>query len=233
MSIVTGLKGIRALMDANENRGGEDFVKTVWFGLKDKQAARVVFLQELDEDAKGFSSKNGLGRIVVEHNNPKNFKRKAECTLESEGACWACEQHRKDWKAGWGQKQRLYINALATYKGEDPQVVVLSQGLSGKQVTPQLVEQAELFGTITAKEYQIKRQGSGLSDTTYLLTALEPHDLDVESYELFDLDGVVRKVPYADQSAHYLDNATGESGAEAASESANSSSEAASADDEW
>lgn len=228
MSIVKGLKGINARIEAAEQKSSGDGVKTEWFGLKDKQAAKVVFLQELDEDSPNYSSKNDLGFIAVEHSNPENFKRKALCTIDDEGACWACEQHRKDYKAGWKQKSRLYVNVLVIDENGNEEVKVLSQGLSAKQITPALIEQAGEMGTITDKFFKIKRNGAGFNDTSYVLTPLAAHDKDVESYELFDLEKVVRHVPYDQQAAHYLDNGGSGEVAEAGAEPKVSSDE-----DEW
>lgn len=211
MSIVKGLKGINARIEANEAKasgGGEDFVKTKWFTLKDKESAKVIFLQELDADSANYSKKNDLGFVAVEHSNPDDFKRKALCTIEDEGACWACEQHRKDYKAGWKQKTRLYINVLVNADQEDAYVAVLSQGLSSSQITPALIEQSGEIGTITDKFMKIKRNGAGFNDTSYVLTPLGAHDKDVESYELFDLEKVVRKISYDQQEAHYLSSGT-------------------------
>lgn len=227
MGIVKGLKNINAHVDAEEAKfagRGSDGPKTEWFKLADKQAVKVVFLQELDEDAKNFSKKNGLGFLAVEHANPKDFKRKALCSIDEEGACWACEQHAKDWKAGWKQKTRLYINALVDNGKDEPFVVVLSQGNGPKSITPSLIEYAGV-GSITDKWYKIKRNGAGLSDTSYLMLPMEEHDVNVEDYELFDLDKVVRTVPYAQQEAHYL--STGGAPTEEVAE------EAKSDDEEW
>lgn len=219
-AVLKGLAAIQAKIDADEAKRGEsaDFVKAEWFKLKDKESAKVVFLQEMDEDSPNFSEKNGVGMVAIEHSNPKDFKRKALCTLEDEGNCWACEQHRKDYKAGWKQKPRLYINALVLGNDADEhKVVVLSQGLSESQISPALFEQAGEFKTITDRTFKIKRSGAGFNDTSYLLTALAPHDLKVEDYEVYDLDKIVRHVPYAQQAAHYLDGAVADTEAPAAS----------------
>lgn len=206
MGIVKGLKNINAHVEAEEAKfnGSGDGPKAKWFKLSDKQAVKVVFLQELDEDSPNYSDKNGLGFIAVEHQNPANFRRKALCSIDEDGACWACEQHAKDWKKGWKQKSRLYINALVDDGVNEPYVVVLSQGNGPKSITPSLIEQAGEIGTITDKYFKIKRTGAGQTDTSYLLTPLGAHDLNVEDYELFDLESVVRSVPYAEQEAHYL-----------------------------
>lgn len=206
MGIVRGLAAINKHIDAEEKKfAGSDGPKTSWFKLADKQSVKVTFLQELDPDSPNFSQKNDLGFLAVEHVNPKNFRRKALCTIDEEGVCFGCEQHRKDWKAGWKQKTRLYINVLVDDGVKDPYVAVLSQGNGPKSVTPVLIEEAGDVGTITDKYFSIKRTGGGPTDTSYTIRAGKAHELDVESYELFDLDKVVRQVPYAEQQAHYLD----------------------------
>jgi hypothetical protein len=245
-AVLKGLAAIQARLAADEAKrsANEDYVKAKWFSLKDKQRAKGVFLQEMDEDSPNYSEKNGLGLVAIEHNNPAKgmFMRKALCTLESEGACWACEQHRKDYKAGWKQKPRLYINflllespQLSTFEpANEPTVVVLSQGLSESQISPALFEQAGLFGTITSKEFQIKRSGAGFNDTSYLLTALSEHTLDdLESYELYDLDKIVRHVPYDQQAAHYLDGGTQATEAPASEEAAPAGDAGTTEEDAW
>lgn len=224
--IKRGLKEIQAHVEAEEAKfSGSDGPSTRWFKIGDKQAVKVVFLQELDPDSPNFSQKNDLGFLAVEHVNPKNWRRKALCTAD-EGACYGCEQHRKDWKAGWKQKTRMYINVLVDDGKEEPYVAVLSQGNGPKSVTPNLIEQAGLLGTITDKYFQIKRSGNGPTDTSYLLTPLNAHDVNVEDYELFDLENVLRHVDYADQEAHYNE------GTEAVAESAEPVA-AASVNAEW
>lgn len=206
MGIVKGLKAINKHVDAEEAKfSGSDGTATKWFKLGDKQASKVLFLQELDADSPNFSKKNDLGFLAVEHVNPKNWRRKAVCSIDDEGACYGCEQHSKDWKAGWKQKTRLYINVLVDNGDDEPFVAVLSQGNGPKSVTPSLIEQAGEIGTITDKWFKIKRTGAGATDTSYLLTPLGAHTLNVEDYELFELENALREIPYSLQEAHYLD----------------------------
>lgn len=237
MGIVRGLKSINAHIDAEEAKfnGSGDSNPTKWFKLADKQAVKVVFLQELDPDSENYSQKNDLGFLAIEHVNPKNWRRKAVCTIDDEGACYGCEQHKKDWKAGWKQKTRLYINVLVDDGSGDPYVAVLSQGNGPKSITPTLIEYAGDDGTISDKWFTIKRSGAGATDTSYTLRAGKEHGLNVEDYELFDLERVLRQVPYAQQEAHYLD---GQEDAEAGATAAAAASSAAprgsaSVDAEW
>lgn len=205
MGLVKGLKGINAYNDEQEKKRAErDRPKTVWFKINDKQSVDVIFLQELDDESSNYSAKNGVGFLAVEHVNPSDFKRKAVCTMDDEGACYGCERHREDYTLGWKQKTKLYINVLVKDGENDPYVAVLSATTSGQAITPTLIEYAGDDGTITDKWFSIKRNGTS-TDTSYTLRAKKEHGDDVEKYELFDLEQVVRQVPYAQQEAHYLD----------------------------
>lgn len=205
MGLVKGLKAINAYNDEVEAKRKErDRPKTQWFKIDDKESVNVLFLQELDPDSPNYSEKNGLGFLAVEHVNPENWLRKAVCTMDDEGACYGCEKHREDWKAGWKQKTRLYINVLVDDGKNEPYVAVMSQSTSGQSITPTLIEYAGDDETITDKWFSVKRNGEK-TETSYTLRARKPHELNVEEYELFDLDNVVRQVPYAMQEAHYMD----------------------------
>lgn len=228
MGIVKGLKNINAHVDAEEAKySGNDGEKAKWFKLADKQAVKVLFLQELDPDSPNYSQKNDLGFLAIEHVNPKNWRRKAVCSIDDEGACFGCEQHKKDWKAGWKQKTRLYVNVLIDDGTNEPYVAVLSQGNGPKSVTPTLIEYAGEDGTITDKWFKIKRTGSGATDTSYSLMASSKSETNVEDFELFDLEKVLRQVPYAQQEAHYRD------GEEATPEEEKPEVSATSEDSEW
>ena len=240
MGIVKGLKKISQHLDAeeakfaNRNSDGEDRPKIKWFGLKDKEAVKVIFLQEMDEDSENYSEKNGLGFLAVEHAPSDLFPRRATCTIEEEGACFGCEKHREDYKAGWKQKTKLYINVLVDDGVNEPYVAVLSQGNGPKSVTPHVIEQATEIGTITDKWFKIKRNGSGQTDTAYLLTPLGAHDKNVEDYEVFDLDYAVRNVPYAQQEAHFFGGQNaGNATAEKEPVAAAAGKSATTDDDEW
>ena len=126
--------------------------------------------------------------------------------MESEGRDWANEQHRKDPKAGWKARTRLYINVLVDDGKEDPYVAILSQGTSGKTITPTLIEYAGEMGSISNLMWRIKRNGSK-TDTSYTIIPLAKDEtpFDVSSLELHDLEkSAVRHVAYAEQEAFYM-----------------------------
>jgi hypothetical protein len=126
--------------------------------------------------------------------------------METEGRDWANEQHRKDPKAGWKARTRLYINVLVDDGKEEPYVAILSQGTSGKTITPTLIEYAGEMGSISNLMWRIKRSGSK-TDTSYTIIPLAKDEtpFDSSGLTLYDLEKTaVRHVPYAEQEAFYM-----------------------------
>lgn len=204
MGIVKGLKGLNQVMDKPQSSGG-DGTKARWVKLEDSESVKVRFLQELDPDSPSYNEKAGLGFIAVEHTNPKDYRRKALCTMEDQGKCYGCEQHRKDYKAGWKGRTRLYINVLIDDGKEDPYVGILSQGSSGKTVTPTLIEYAGEMGSITNLMWRIKRTGTK-TDTSYTIIPLAKDEspFDIGALDLYDLETTaVRDLPYTEQDAFF------------------------------
>jgi len=207
MGIVKGLKDLNKALDKPQS-SGEGGPKGRWLKIEDGESLKIRFLQELDPDSPHYDVKYGLGFIAVEHTNPKDYRRKALCTIDDQGKCWGCEQHKKDYKAGWKGRQRLYINVLVDDGKEDPYVAILSQGHSGKTITPTLIEYANEMGSISNLMWRVKRTGSK-TDTSYTAIPLAKDEgaFDKSALELFDLETVaVRDLPYAEQESFYLNN---------------------------
>jgi hypothetical protein len=210
MGIVKGLKGLNQVMD--KPQASSDGAKGRWVKLDDGESVKIRFLQELDPDSPTYNEKNGLGFIAVEHTNPKDYRRKALCSMEDQGKCYGCEQHRKDYKAGWKGRSRLYINVLVDDGKEEPYVAILSQGSSGKTVTPTLIEYAGEMGSITNLMWRIKRTGSK-TDTSYTIIPLAKDEtpFDSSALELHKLEETaVRDFPYTEQEAFFAGEGTSE-----------------------
>jgi hypothetical protein len=204
MGLVKGLKELNKAMDKPTTSSG-DGTKARWFKIEDGESVKIRFLQELDPDSPNYVEKSGLGFIAVEHTNPKDYKRKGLCSMDDQGKCWGCEQHRKDYKAGWKGRSRLYINVLVDDGKEDPYVAILSQGSSGKTITPTLIEYAGEMGSISNLMWRIKRTGSK-TDTSYTIIPLAKDEtaFDGSSFELYELEKVaVRDLPYVEQEAFF------------------------------
>jgi hypothetical protein len=210
MGIVKGLKDLNKALD-KPSYNESDSTKGRWVKLEDGESVKIRFLQELDPDSPSYNEKNGLGFIAVEHTNPKDYRRKALCTMEDQGKCWGCEQHRKDFKAGWKGRSRLYINVLVDDGKEDPYVAILSQGSSGKTVTPTLIEYAGEMGSITNLMWRIKRSGTK-TDTSYTIIPLAKDEspFDYSSLELYALEtSAVRDLPYTEQEGFFSGEPSG------------------------
>jgi hypothetical protein len=203
MSIITGLKAMEAAMTTKEYTN--DGPKVRWVKLEDRQVVKARPINELDEDSSNYDPSRGLTIVVVEHTNPKDYKKKAVCTMDTEGRCYGCEMNQKDPKAGWYGRKRFYINLLVDDSLEPPYVAVWSQGLGKQSSVPTLVEYYHDTQAISNLSWKLKRQGSG-TDTTYVLlpTVPDTEPFDWKGIEPFPLDKVVRQIPYADQESFYL-----------------------------
>jgi hypothetical protein len=203
MSIVRGLKDINALVDKPKYESNGPKVR--WVKLADGQSAKIRFIEELDQDSASYAADRGLAVVVKEHTNPKDYKRKALDTMDTEGRDWAEEMHRKDPKAGWKARLRFYCNVLVDDGTEEPYVAVWSQGISKQSAFNTLREYALETGSISNLEWKIKRNGQG-TETNYTLIPMKPDSepFKWDGIEPFNLDTVVRHVPYAEQEAFYL-----------------------------
>ena len=203
-NIVEGLDAIQARLDEVEKKFADKGPKTEFFSLRDGEASKFVFAQEIDKASPHYSEKNGVAALAVEHVHPEHFRTHGLCTIVTEGSCYGCEQHEKDFKAGWAPKDKIYVNVIV----ETPDgwaVKVMSQSVNKKAVVgPAILEQARELGSITDRFFKMKRSGSGQYDTSYTFTALKEHDLDVETFELFDLRNKVLRAPsYEEQPEFY------------------------------
>jgi hypothetical protein len=203
MSVIKGLKDISALIDKPKYEGNAQKVR--WVKLADGQSAKIRFVEELDSDSANFSEDRGLSVVIAEHTNPKDYKRKAACTIDTEGRCYGCEMARKDPKAGWRSRLRWYGNVIIDDGTEAPYVAVWSQGISKQSAFNTIREYAIETGSISNLEWKMKRNGQG-TETSYTLLPTKP---DSEPFkwgdlESFDLEKVVREVPYAEQENFYF-----------------------------
>lgn len=203
MSIYKGLKNITENMEKSSSPSSGPRVR--WLKLDDGQSIKIRFANELDEDSKHYDPERGAAIVVREHQNPKDYRRKAICTMEDEGRDWAEEMHRKDPKAGWGGRLRFYINVLVDDGMEEPYIAVWSMGVAKSASFNTIREYAIESDGITNMQWRLKRNGKG-TETSYILmpgpTDSEPFDWS--HYEVFPLENAVRKVPYAEQEAFYM-----------------------------
>jgi len=207
MGIYEGLDAIRKHKEDQEARkAAVEANKINWLKIEPNETVKVWFLQELDRSAEGYVKDAPLGIMATEHTNPENWQKKALCSIE-DGQCLGCEKHKEDWKAGWRQKSRLYINVLVERANGDREVAVMSQANGSKSViAPMLLEMAVDENTITDRWWKITRTGKG-SETSYLPRPQAPSkDITIADYldKLNDLNRAVRDVPYDEQFDFYF-----------------------------
>jgi hypothetical protein len=203
MSVVKGLANINALID--KPKYDSDKPRVRWLKLTDGQAVKIRFIEELDEDSPNYSADRGLSLVVKEHTNPKDYRRKAVDTMESEGRDWAEEMHRKDPKAGWRGRLRFYCNVLIDDGIEEPYAAIWSMGVSKQSAFNTIREYALETGSISNVQWKLKRSGSG-TETSYTLipSAPDSEPFNWGTVEPFDIDLALNHVPYAEQEAYYL-----------------------------
>jgi hypothetical protein len=203
MSVVKGLANINALVD--KPKYDSDKPRVRWLKLTDGQAVKIRFVEELDEDSPNYKEGRGLSLVVKEHTNPKDYRRKAVDTMESEGRDWAEEMHRKDPKAGWRGRLRFYCNVLVDDGIEEPYVAIWSMGVSKQSAFNTIREYAIETGSISNLTWKLKRSGSG-TETSYTLipSAPDSEPYDWSNAEPYDIDLALNHVPYAEQEAFYL-----------------------------
>lgn len=198
MSIRRGLKQYQERADARQS-------SVKWLKITPGQTARIRFLDDFNEPTDNDQEGGpGYAAWIEEHVSPHNFQRKALCTRDSEGRCWACEMAAANPRKGWARKERVYVNVLANDGVEDPYVAVWSMATNRSPVFDLLKDTFLDEGSISAREFRIKRNGKG-TDTTYVLRDLgtDAESFDFGKFERFDLEKVVRSVPYSEQEAFY------------------------------
>lgn len=204
MSVIKGLKNINALLNEQKYDGGS---KVRWVKLADGQAVKIRFVEELDEDSAHYNEERGLALVVKEHQNPKDYRRKAVDTMDDEGRDWAEEMYRKDPKgnSGWKARKRFYCNLLVDDGTEAPYVAVWSMGVSKQSSVNTLIEYAMDTGSVSNLVWKLKRNGVG-TETSYMLLPGAP---DSEPFAWGDtkphaLEKAINQIPYAEQESFYL-----------------------------
>jgi hypothetical protein len=202
MTVIRGLKNINALVDKPKSDGG---LKARWLKLADGQAVKLRFIEELDEESPNYNEGRGLSLVVKEHTNPKDFRRRAVDTSDSEGRDWAEEQHRKDPKAGWKGKLRFYCNVLVDDGIEEPYVAIWSIGVGKMSVFNTIREYALETGSVSNVSWKLKRNGQGMeTNYTLLPSAPDTEPFDWSDVSPYPLEMALNQIPYAEQEAFYM-----------------------------
>jgi hypothetical protein len=203
---------LEELQKANDKEGTG--TRRQFFSLKAGEQFKIRFRQELTRDANNYDEENGQALVVAVHVSPFDFKKKLACTIEDEEygfRCWAHEQVAADKR--WREKKHVLLN-VAVMENNEWVNKILDQTFSPKHVIQSLIEYASEYGSIVDRDFKINRIGSGMNDTNYNLIPLDPKPAsdEVNSLEIFDLEGTYRKLPYDEQQEYFLaDEQSGDS----------------------
>lgn len=199
-----------------KKRQQEEFAdrpKIEWFGLgkNKKNPVKVRFLQEFTEDSPTYDSTKGKVVFLVEHTSPHNFQRRAECSFDSEGRCFACEMAKEETETklkngevkrfAWKQQSNMYTWVVT----EDGELQLLSRPAPGNffdLVHGFATKQGK--GSLTKFEFEISK-GPQKNDKWNLMPQFEPSFEVPELEKLPDIESAVaRKIPYAEQKKFYM-----------------------------
>jgi hypothetical protein len=199
MAVYKTLANLKNKVD-NESKGGGG---KKFLTLKDRDAFKIRFLQELTIDSKNFNESRGAAAIVAVHKSPLDFKKQMACTADNEEMgfkCWACEQTVKDPK--WRPQTHFVVNVAVLDENKNWSTMILDQTFNQRHIGATLVEYATEFGTITDRSYKVSRSGSKMHDTNYTLIPIETGDEPTEfaDLEMHDVLSVYRVMPYNEQS---------------------------------
>lgn len=209
--MATGLDALLKIAKESQERNTGDFAEINWFKIEKSGDSKTVrFLQEIDGDSKNFRKDKGQVHVFAEHSDPDNFRKKMKCSMEDEGKCFGCEQHRANPKAGWRAKYKLYTAVLVKNDDGDSEVQIISQTTTSRSIFNALVECAQDYGSITDRPIKIVRNGLG-KDTSYMaMTKDRPDEAydDFDKWEVPDIEKVcTRTIPYEDQASFFNDGA--------------------------
>lgn len=206
------LAGLKQFREQEERQGGA----ASYLRLKDGEKVKIHPLQELDPSSPNFSEKNGHAVFTKEWHNPEDFKKQI-VDLSAEGqACvgpellkqygWDGDQNGGRGKPdAWRPKKFLYMNVLVQRAGAEPEVALVKWNMAPKATQANTLlavyEDEDNDQTVANRWYTYSRKGADQFDTTYTLTPGDKSDIDVEAYDLIDIESVLPVYDYDRQRA--------------------------------
>lgn len=198
-------RGVKAIEEVVASGGGGDFARRL--KIEDGDAYTVRIIEEGEQTSPFYDESRGLVGVILEHKSPKQefWMRKAECTLNDEGRCWACEQFSLTGDKKWKPKKRFYMNLIVDNGKDEPYVAYWDTATYRSTVYDNIMEMLFDTGSISNMEWRLKRKGAGQNDTTYTFMPKAPDSkpFDFTGFEPYDLEKIVPTIPYEEQKAYF------------------------------
>lgn len=211
MSVKGTLKSLDKIRAKVEEKSFSGDNESPFLTIKDKESYTIRFLQEIDDEVETYDERRGLIAVVEEHTGqgPEGYKRRAVCTADEDGRCWACEQTSlPDIGRKWKPRMRFYANVIVRDEDGDDKVKILAQGFGDKNVGKMIIGYNDEYEGLGGQDFKISRSGSGMNDTSYMLMPRPPKPLSDEdlALEVKDLSKFIKYIPYENQSDFYAGN---------------------------
>ncbi len=194
MGFATGISKIREASERNTS----DFPNKLKIAPDSSVSIRLI--NEFDPDSPNYSPERGLVGVIDLHTHPdkSQWYKRAECTMSDEGRCVGCERSLP-------KKRRLFFNVLSEDADGNPAVFYYDVSVFKSTIYSTLLEYFTETGSVSDRVFKIKRKGSGMSDTEYVMIAgaedKKPFDwTGIKPYELTEL---IPPVPYEKQAEFY------------------------------
>lgn len=211
MTFIDTLEGFEAALQKEKR---EERPKLDYLALKDGQSALIQPLQEIDPNSPTYDETKGRAFMIYVHQSPYNWKRRAQCTQESQGRCLGCELDGRDIDPktkkprAWYRRKAFFMNVVVHDHTGDPSAANTVKVLSTSGASPVVGGLLEFYkenGPLTEAVFKITRTGSGSQDTVYTLTpALRAEAKDLTDFEPQDTRaGGVVEIPYDRQAKFY------------------------------
>lgn len=213
-SPLDALKELQAYKEEQKRLAAErEKPKAEWFmwtdtgakGGKKIDTVMARFLNDWNGETE-LGKKNGPPILKVEHTAPgdRGYLRRALCTKETEGECYACERHAMRIEADkgqWKQRTNFYMNALVDF-GNAKKVVIMSRNANASFVDD-LITELEDEKDISGANYRVKVTGEKTT-TKWGVKRQSGEPFDVSNVEAFNIEDVaIRHIPYAEQAEYY------------------------------
>lgn len=211
MGFTTGLKRIQ---EASTQSSNGDFPNKLKIAPDSTVTIRLI--NEFDENSADYDPDRGLVGLIDLHTHPDQsqwFKR-AECTMSDTGRCYGCE-------IGLKRKRRLFMNLLADDADGNPTVFYYDVSVWKSPIYSMLLEVFTEDGSVSNRTFKIKRKGSGIQDTEYIVRPGAPDStpFDWEGIKPYDLSELLPTLSYEEQRELFAVTAPTTKEAEEASDS--------------